>query len=464
MSSTLRIFDSLSRSLVEFHPREPGKVSIYACGLTPQAPAHIGHMRGAVFFDVVIKWLTHLGYVVDFVQNFTDIDDKIIRRSAEERISPAEVAAKYGQMYLEDLKALNVKPARFVYVTEHMGEIIAMIQKIMQNGFAYEVDGDIYFRVSHVPDYGKLSNRDLESMQAGARIEVDDRKEHPMDFALWKSAKPGEPSWDSPWGKGRPGWHIECSALSLHELGPNFDIHAGGVDLVFPHHENEIAQSEAYLGKPEFARIWMHWGAVRLDKEKMSKSIGNVFGVRDVLEKYSAGALRMLFFGTRYRSPIDYQEDRMQEAQNSYLRILTTLARVKQIIGPVEPGEPDAATASQVADAMNSDFNTPAALAVLHGTLGELNEIVADGLAGNSERAAELYRSAVWISDLLGLPLEEQKRSTEQMDVLMQKVIEWRKLLRAEKQYAIADRIRDDLKQMNITLEDSVEGTTWRVG
>jgi cysteinyl-tRNA synthetase len=262
-------------------------------------------MRGAVLFDVVRTWLEYNGLEVDFVQNFTDIDDKIIRRSAEEGITASEVAEKYGARYLKDLDLLGVRPARWVYVTKNMDAIIEMIKTIIDRGHAYEVEGDVYFRVLSLKDYGKLSHRKLADMREGARIEVDPRKEHPMDFALWKSAKPGEPSWTSPWGEGRPGWHIECSALSLRELGANFDIHAGGVDLVFPHHENEIAQSEAYLGKAEFARIWMHWGSVQLAQKKMSKSEGNVLPVREAIERYSAGAVRIFLLNNSYRSPID---------------------------------------------------------------------------------------------------------------------------------------------------------------
>ncbi len=419
-------------------------------------------MRGAVLFDVIRRWFEFLGFEVDFVQNFTDIDDKIIRRSSEESASAEEIANKYGKMYLDDLKALGIKPARFVYVTKNMDSIIEMIAKIIERGHAYEVDGDVYFRVTSKPDYGKLSNRDLESMQAGARIEVDDRKEHPMDFALWKSAKPGEPSWDSPWGKGRPGWHIECSALSLKELGPNFDIHAGGMDLVFPHHENEIAQSEAYLNKNEFARYWMHWGAVQLGKEKMSKSVGNVFAVKDVLQNYSSGALRLFLLGTRYRSPIEFSDERMQEAQQSYSRIVNTLARVKQLLGaaPTQPADPQ--FVESVQEAMDNDFNTAAALAAMFGALGELHAILAEDVGTQTERVVQLVSNVNWVANVLGLELEATIETTKTMDALMEKVIGWRKALREEKQYQMSDRIRDDLKEVGITLEDSVSGTTWR--
>lgn len=460
--SNLRIYDSLSRSTVEFTPKTPQKVTIYACGLTPQAPAHLGHMRGAVFFDVVRRWFEHLGYEVEFVQNFTDIDDKIIRKSQEEQMSPADLAKKYEQRYLEDLELLNVKPAKWVYVTENMPVIIEMIERIIENGHAYTVDGDVYFRVTSLEGYGKLSHRRLEDMQAGARIEVDERKEHPMDFALWKAAKPGEPAWESPWGKGRPGWHIECSALSLKELGPDFDIHAGGVDLIFPHHENEIAQSEAYLGGPHFARIWMHWGSVQLSEKKMSKSEGNVMSVREAIGNASPNAVRLLLLNTGYRAPIDYSESRLHESQTTWQRIENSLTRIHQKLGDVKEGAVDKALLDRFSSAMNNDFNTPSAIAVLHETIGRLNEILASGTEGHREEVERLYRTAFLFINLLGLKTSETPMGTKLLEEVMQKVIEWRQVLRNEKQFSIADKIRDDLESLGITLEDSVEGTTWR--
>ncbi len=459
--SELKIYDSLTRGYIPFRPRDEGRVSIYACGVTPQAPAHLGHMRGPVFFDVVRNWFTRLGYEVEMVQNFTDIDDKIIRRSQEEGISAEAVAQKYGQMYLEDLASLGVKPFKWVYVTKNMGCIIEMIQRIIENGNAYVVGGDVYFRVNSIPKYGKLSRRKLSEMQAGARIEIDERKENPMDFSLWKSAKPGEPSWDSPWGKGRPGWHIECSALSLAELGANFDIHAGGVDLVFPHHENEIAQSEAYLGHEGFARIWMHWGAVRLDEKKMSKSEGNVLGVREVLGKFSLGAVRLFLLGTSYRSPIEYSDARMQEAENAYQRIRTALQRGEALFGKSESGTAEDKM-ERFSEAMNNDFNTAGGIAVIFEAVGELNEMVAGSVEQNEVRAKELMSSIRELSKILGIPLDEDKASTEDLEQVMGLIVEWRKELRKIKQFEMADRIREDLKSVGILLEDSTEGTTWR--
>jgi cysteinyl-tRNA synthetase len=300
-------------------------------------------------------------------------------------------------------------------------------------------------------------------MQAGARIEVDERKEHPMDFALWKSAKPGEPSWESPWGQGRPGWHIECSALSLQELGPNFDIHAGGVDLVFPHHENEIAQSEAYLGSAEFARIWMHWGSVRMAGDKMSKSVGNVLAVREAIAKYSASAVRLLLLGTDYRSPIEYSDERMAEAQAGFNRIQTALARARQMFGDGSGEAADPEYTARFAAAMNYDFNTAAATAVLYEVIRELNELMANGVEGKGSRATALIRTADELSGLLGLRTEHQSGETDQTEGrLMELLVGLRKDLRQAKMFELADKIREDLKDIGIQLEDSVEGTTWR--
>jgi len=420
-------------------------------------------MRGAVLFDVIRRWFEHLGYEVNFVQNFTDIDDKIIRKSKEEGIAPEELARKYAQMYLEDLDSLGVKPAKWVYVTENITAIIEMIQKIIERGAAYVVDGDVYFRVLSVPQYGKLSHRKLSEMQAGARIEVDERKEHPMDFALWKAAKPGEPSWDSPWGKGRPGWHIECSALSLKELGPNFDIHAGGIDLIFPHHENEIAQSEAYLGKPEFARIWMHWGAVRLAERKMSKSEGNVMETREVLKRFSPQSVRLFLLGTSYRSPIEYTETRMHDAENASERIRTALQRVTSLLKKNENVPKATDYVQRFTDAMNDDFNTASAIGVLYEAIGEINELLSENARKKEERIHSLMNAVEWFLQILGLVTPEEEAFKDgTTDKVLSLIIQWRNDLRKQKQFAMADKIREDLKTIGILLEDTTEGTIWR--
>ncbi len=458
----LRLYNTLSRTLEDFRPRDEGKVSIYACGLTPQAPAHLGHMRGAVFMDVVRRWFRYLGYDVVYVQNFTDIDDKIIARAQEENLTPAQVAEKYSRMYLQDLESLGVEPARWVYVTQNIPVIIEMVQRILENGKAYVVNGDVYFRVQADPTYGKLSRRKLTEMLAGARIEVDERKEHPMDFALWKSAKQGEPAWESPWGMGRPGWHIECSALSLKELGENFDIHAGGVDLVFPHHENEIAQAEAFLGKPAFARYWMHWGAVQLAERKMSKSEGNVMEAREALDRYGAGAVRLFLLGTGYRSPIEYTPERIAEARRSFERIENALMKAEQMVGKAEGEEWVPEYKKAFEEAMNDDFNTASGIAILHEVVGKVNEALAEGPSGRRSELRSLLSTARQICGILGLRVGEKESLDSVLEELLSAIISWRNELRAKKEFALADRIREDLKALGIVLEDGPEGTTWR--
>ncbi len=471
----LRLYNTLTRKEEPFTPREPGKVSMYACGLTPQAPAHVGHMRGVVVMDVVRRWLEQLGYEVHFVQNFTDIDDKIIRRAHEEGISTQQVAEKYSQMYIEDALALGVKLPHFVKVTENMQDIIAMVKKLVDDGYAYVVDGDVYFEVSKFPEYGKLSGRTVEELKAGARIEVDERKRHPEDFALWKSAKPGEPAWDSPWGPGRPGWHIECSAISLKYLQPAFDIHAGGMDLIFPHHENEIAQSGAYLNcQQPFARYWLHWGPVRLRQEKMSKSTGVVVPIRELRQQYEPAVIRFFLLTVHYRTPLEFSYERLEEAKAGLERIRTAAQRAEAFLRALpQPPAPDETGAQpyreQFTEAMNNDFNTAQAIAVVFEVVREINHrLNTPELAQRPETAAELQallNALRWMMEtVLGVPLQTATPThSERFEQLMQAVIAWRAELRARKLYELADRIRDDLKAMGILLEDSPQGTIWRL-
>ncbi len=471
----LRLYNTLTRKEEPFTPREPGKVSMYACGLTPQAPAHVGHMRGVVVMDVVRRWLEQLGYEVHFVQNFTDIDDKIIRRAHEEGISTQQVAEKYSQMYIEDALSLGVKLPHFVKVTENMQDIIAMVKKLVDDGYAYVVDGDVYFEVSQFPEYGKLSGRTVEELKAGARIEVDERKRHPEDFALWKSAKPGEPAWDSPWGPGRPGWHIECSALSLKYLQPAFDIHAGGMDLIFPHHENEIAQSEAYLNcQQPFARYWLHWGPVRLRQEKMSKSTGVVVPIRELRQQYEPAVIRFFLLTVHYRTPLEFSYERLDEAKAGLERIRTAAQRAEAFLRALpQPPATDETVAQpyreQFTEAMNNDFNTAQAIAVVFEVVREINHrLNTPELAQHPETAAELQallNALRWMMEtVLGVPLQTATPAhSGRFEQLMQAVIAWRAELRTRKLYDLADRIRDDLKAMGIVLEDSPQGTTWRL-
>lgn len=464
----LRITNSLTRREEKFVPREHGKVSIYACGLTVQGPPHVGHVRGAIVFDAIRRWLMHLGYEVHMVQNFTDIDDKIIAAAAKEGISPAEVANKYARKYIEVMERLGILPVHYCRVTENIDEIIAMIQRLIEKGHAYVVDGDVYYDVSSFSEYGKLSGRNLDEVRAGYRIEVDERKDDPADFALWKAAKPGEPYWESPWGKGRPGWHIECSAMSLKYLGPGFDIHAGGNDLVFPHHENEIAQSEAYLDGV-FARHWIHWGSVNLRQEKMSKSVGNFFTAEEILAEFEPDVLRLFLLSTAYRSPIEFSRERMQEAQSALRRIRTALRNAKRFVS-----ESDEIPIAQIyydrfADAMNSDFNTAAAISVTFDAVSEINRLATDlqihDNAETHQALASLVATVRLFGGLLGLQkLEEEERGLDDAFALqlIEKAIAWRQMAREKREWSIADRIRDDLRNLGIILEDSVTGTTWR--
>ncbi len=472
--SELRIYNTLTRQEEVFTPREAGRVSIYACGLTPQAPAHVGHMRGVIVMDIVQRWFEQLGYEVNFVQNFTDIDDKIIRRAQEEGISTQEVAEKYSRMYIEDAQALGVRLPRFVKVTEHMPDIIEMVQRLVEYGYAYVVDGDVYFSVEKFPGYGKLSGRSLDEMKAGARVEVDERKRNPLDFALWKAAKPGEPAWDSPWGPGRPGWHIECSTLSLKYLGAAFDIHAGGMDLIFPHHENEIAQSEAYLRceKP-FVRYWLHWGPVRLKEQKMSKSTGVFVPIRELRQQYEPAVIRLFLLSVAYRTPLEFAYERLEESKSALERVRTAVQRARALLRTLpQPPEPNESVAqpykAQFTDAMNSDFNTAQALAVAFELVRELNQHLSDsesaGVAAQAPALAALLNTLQWMMEtVLGIPLTRAESiESELLDSLMARVIEWRQQLRERKLFDLADRIRDDLKALGILLEDTPQGTLWR--
>ncbi len=471
----LRLYNTLTRKEEVFQPREPGTVTMYACGLTPQAPAHVGHMRGVVVMDVVRRWFEQLGYRVQFVQNFTDIDDKIIRRAHEEGISTTEVAEKYSTMYVEDAQALGVQLPQFVKVTENMQDIIAMVQRLVELGYAYEVDGDVYFSVEMFPEYGKLSGRSVEELQAGARIEVDERKRRPEDFALWKSAKTGEPAWESPWGLGRPGWHIECSALSLKYLQPSFDIHAGGMDLIFPHHENEIAQSEAYLNCQQvFARYWLHWGPVRLKEQKMSKSTGIFVPIRELRQQYEPAVIRFFLLTVHYRTPLEFSYERLDEAKSALERIRTAYERARAFLKSApeptaEPAEVVQPFRTQFEEAMNNDFNTAQAIAAVFELVREINQRLNNPETASLPDTPGELRALVdvleWMLEtVLGVALQgEAGTQSETLDRLMACVIAWRQELRQRKLYDLADRIRDDLKSLGILLEDSPQGTTWRL-
>ncbi len=477
----LKIYNTLNKQKEVFEPVTPGKVGIYVCGPTVYDASHIGHARSMVVFDVVVRYFRAIGYEVTYVRNFTDVDDKIINRARELGTSIRELSEKYIQEFYEDMDGLNVERATVEpKATDHIAEIIAAVEQLIARGHAYEVGGDVFFAVETFGDYGKLSGRKLEEMLAGARIEVDERKRNPFDFALWKGAKPGEPAWDSPWGKGRPGWHIECSAMSTHFLGHHFDIHGGGKDLIFPHHENEIAQSEGASGG-HFVNFWMHNGFLRINQEKMSKSLGNFLMIKEILKQYHPEAIRLFLLSNHYRSPIDFTHQTMVEAEAGLEKIYALLQRIDDTIGPFDAGKNESGPGglwSSFCEAMDDDFNTAQGIGFVFETVRQLNRSL-DDMNGEKNKLdvtqlvstrADLMR----IGDVLGILteaptafferkkarlLEEKKIDTE----LVERMIAERVRARQEKDWARADKIRDELEDMGILIEDRPEGTIWKV-
>lgn len=471
---TLKIYNTLSREKEEFQPREEGKVSLYVCGVTPYDYCHLGHARVYLTWDVIRRYLEYRGYAVHHVQNFTDVDDKIIKRAGEAGCSPKEISEKFIAEYFVDMDTLGIKRAdSYPKVTEHIGEIVAMVQGLIEKGYAYEVDGDVYFSIDAFTPYGKLSGRSLEDMQAGARVDVDERKKNPMDFALWKKAKAGEISWESPWGHGRPGWHIECSVMSLKYLGNSFDIHGGGADLIFPHHENEIAQSEAYTGCAPFARYWVHNGFVTVDEEKMSKSLGNFSTIKQVLEKYSPEVLRFFLISVHYRSPIDFTGERLAEAQKGLERLKNTAARLAPYASL--EGEESSAESQELLGliaqrkdefikAMDDDFNTALAIGVLFELARDLNRYLNENkkeLVGAIAQGGKLFKELTTVLGLLQ-KTENQGDQSQLVDGLMSLILSIRQDARGKKDWGTADKIRDALKDLNIVLEDTPEGAKWK--
>jgi len=479
------IYNTLTRRKEELVPREAGRVSMYVCGVTPYAPAHLGHGRSAVAFDVVRRWLTHRGYDVNYVMNVTDIEDKIIAAARAEGRACREVAEQYTASYLQELGELKVlPPTEMPWASEHVEDIVALVQRLIEKGHAYALsNGDVCFHVPSFEGYGRLSRRDLDSQITGARVEEDQRKKDPRDFFLWKAAKPEEPSWDSPWGKGRPGWHIECSAMSQRYLGDGFDIHGGGTDLVFPHHENEVAQSEAASGRT-FARIWMHNGMLNTartggdEQEKMSKSLGNVVGLREVLDRVGGATLRYYCTAAHYRSDLPFSETTLQQAENALDRLrigrhtLDRLLSFKTRSGGDDLGALEEAAVragESFEEAMDDDFSTPRALAALHGLVGEVNRFGA-GAGANfapSERGREALQKAraalVDKARMLALDLEEVAAEHDDLAAdLMEVLIEVRRRAREAGHYDLADQVRARLAALGIALEDRPEGTTWR--
>jgi cysteinyl-tRNA synthetase len=492
---SLTVYNTMNRRKEEFIPREEGKVFMYVCGPTVYNFIHIGNGRAYLVFDVIRRYLSYKGYEVLYVQNFTDVDDKIINRAREEGKAPEEIALFYERAFLEDMQALNVLPPDITpRATETIPRMLDMIGALVDKGYAYAVDGDVYFRVESFQEYGKLSGRSLSEMRAGERVEIDARKTHPMDFALWKASKPGEPAWDSPWGKGRPGWHIECSAMSLHYLGMGFDIHGGGQDLVFPHHENEIAQSEAYAGTEPFVRYWLHNGFVNIHEEKMSKSLGNIILVREILKKYPADAVRLLALQTHYRSPIDFGPEALDESRRAQGRLENCIFALDAFLA-----KPPARTAPQrtqrevllsdsffdferrFEEAMDDDLNTARAIGVIFELVKELNTYLDEQeryQTPASPIVASLGRDTLLkLCRVLGLfsPAEqgeEGEKTSARVDgvscalptaeSLIELLLEVRAKARDDKQFETADLVRARLRELGIRVDDLREGQRWK--
>ena len=454
-------------------PLHPPKVGMYVCGVTVYDRSHIGHARALVVFDVIYRYLRFLGYDVTFVRNFTDVDDKIIKRAQEAGLSATDVSESNIAAFNEDMTVLRCAPPQIEpKATEHIGEMIALIRELEAKDLAYAANGDVYFAVDKLPSYGQLSGRRLDDMLAGARIEVDEHKHHPMDFALWKASKPGEPVWDSPWGPGRPGWHIECSAMASKYLGQPFDIHGGGNDLIFPHHENEIAQSEGAKGT-QLARYWLHNGMVNFGAEKMSKSLGNVWTVADAARQVGGEALRLLVLGTHYRGPLDFQPDRLLETKRTLDRLYESLARADAALRE-RGASPDAAQRDAILaefrTGMDDDFNTARGLATVFDSMRALNRHLD---AGEWSQAAACRAALASIAGVLGIGGDDPRaylagdkaRSLEASDLSPQEIersIAERAAARAAKDFKRADEIRAELKAKGVVLEDSAQGTIWK--
>ncbi len=484
----LRVYNTLTGSKEPFESMVPGKVRMYVCGVTVYDYSHIGHARSALVFDVLRRYLEYSGFAVEFAKNFTDVDDKIIKRATEQGVSCDQITATYIKAYYDDMDRLGVRRATLEpRATEHMADIVALVETLVAKGMAYRVEGDVYFEVDRYPMYGRLSKRKRDDLQAGARVDVDERKRHPMDFALWKGSKPGEPSWDSPWGPGRPGWHIECSAMAMRHLGETFDIHGGGMDLIFPHHENEIAQSCGATGK-EFARYWVHNGFVQINQEKMSKSLGNFFTIREIFDKsewpdaVTGEMLRYFLLSTHYRSPLDFSDQSLAEAKNALNGLYDLFERLKEPApahGAADEHMREANTRTRQAfvEAMDDDLNTPNAIATLQKLRCEANKALEAGLSAQGRRAVrDEFRS---LGSVLGLLQPDQWQFKRQKadegsgvrgalanilsdDEIAGKIAA-RLAAKQSKNYALADQLRAELAAEGITIEDRPDGTSrWK--
>lgn len=487
----LRVYNTLSGKKEEFQPLVPNKVGMYVCGVTVYDYCHIGHARANIVFDIVYRYLQYSHYDVTYVRNYTDVDDKIIARANERGITSQALAEEFIEAFDADMEALGLRrPTHEPKATEHIAQIITLVEDLIAKGMAYESAGDVYYSVEKFPSYLKLSKRNMEEMQAGARIAPGELKRNPMDFALWKTAKPGEPSWESPWGAGRPGWHIECSAMSSALLGETFDIHGGGRDLIFPHHENEIAQSEGASGKP-FVKYWLHNGFVNVNQEKMSKSLGNFFTIRDILKSYDAEVVRFFILTAHYRSPIDFSDQNLEEARHGLTRFYETLAQLDKALASTDKSEKQGEVPESLADpvarlaqleerfrtAMDDDFNTALAIGHMFDAVRAINRILAEAsnlqgqlqvVLGKSRddllRLGEvlglfLSEPSAWLARSAREGLSESGLSVEEIESL---ILE-RRAARANKDFARSDQIRDELAAKGVQLLDGPEGTTWKM-
>lgn len=465
----IKVYNDLTQRKEELIPLKARKLGMYLCGPTVYGPAHVGNLRTFVSFDMIRRYLRYRGYNVTFVQNITDIEDKMIKGAAERGVTVEELAEQFVRLFFEDTKDLGIEPADFYpRATEHIPEIIDLIKTLEARGLAYHIDGDVYFEVPKFEAYGQLVHQNLEELQAGARVDVDERKRHPIDFALWKKQKPGEPAWDSPWGRGRPGWHVECSAMAMKYLGETVDIHGGGIDLVFPHHENEIAQSTGATGQP-FARYWMHGAFLNFEGEKMSKSLGNIFTLGELKKKFRPEVLRFFFLSSHYRSPLNYSEDLLRSAEAGLERIYNTIRNVKhleEVSDSVEPAPAEAAFLEgleghrrRFLEAMDDDFNSAEAIGVLFEIARDVNAQIAGGASrALTRRVLEIYRELG--GQVLGLFWRAWDEDA--LDAEIADLVEKRQAARKAKNWAEADRIRDELNSRGIVLEDTPQGVRWK--
>ncbi len=469
---TLRVFNTLTKRKEEFVPVEKGKVGMYVCGPTVYDYIHIGNARSFVAFDVIRRYLEYKGYKVTYISNLTDVDDKTIRRAKETRISLQQLGEKYSDAYFNDLTKLGIKkPNINPRATQHIEEIINLIQTLIDKEYAYVVDGNVYYDISKFEDYGKLSGNKAEALEAGARIEVDPHKRNPADFALWKMRKPGEPAWNSPWGKGRPGWHIECSVMSMKYLGETLDIHAGGKDLIFPHHENEIAQSEAATGKP-FAKYWLHNEWLTVNGEKMSKSLGNFITAHEAIEKYGSQVVRLFLVSVHYRSPIDFNDRSLKQAERNLEKLLNAMEKFDALregerkrAGGEELLEKVEKIRQKFEEAMDDDFNTALAVSALFSLTREINRYVKDHVEIRAEVKKKIMRIAKrLVEDVLGIKMERRKPETDKLvENLMNLIIDIRRQMREREDWKTTDEIRAKLRALGLVLEDTPEGTEWKI-